>query len=65
MGYNVVQLLAALDLDSNHQPLDHGKMTAVIGYKRLILLISATPYLFLVRWETICPSGVCWVYQSC
>ena len=36
-GYNVVQLLAALDLDSSHQPLDHGKMTAVIRYK--------TPYL--------------------
>ena len=37
-GYDVVQLLAALDLDSSHQPLDHGKMTAVIRYK--------TPYFF-------------------
>ena len=32
-GYDVVQLLAALDSDSNYQPLDHGKMTAVIRYK--------------------------------
>ena len=37
-GYDVVQLLAALDLDSSHQPLDHEKMTAVIRYK--------TPYFF-------------------
>ena len=29
-GYDFDQLLAALDLDSSHQPLDHGKMTAVI-----------------------------------
>ena len=36
-GYDVVQLLAALGLDSSHQPLDHGKMTAVIRYR--------TPYL--------------------
>ena len=31
--YDVVQLLAALYLDSSHQPLDHGKMTAVIRYR--------------------------------
>ena len=37
-GYDVVQLLAALDLDSSRQLLDHGKMTAVIRYK--------TPYFF-------------------
>ena len=49
-GYDVVQLLAALDLDSSHQPLDHGKMTVVIRYKHLILLISTTPYLFILRW---------------
>ena len=32
-GYDVVQLLAALDLDSSHQSLDHGKMTAIIRYR--------------------------------
>ena len=36
-GYNVVQLLAALNLVSSDQLLDHGKMTSVIRYK--------TPYL--------------------
>ena len=39
--YNVVQLLATLDLDSSHQPLDHGKMTAVIRYR--------TPYFIKKR----------------
>ena len=32
-GYDVVQILATLDLDSSHQPLDHGKITPVIRYK--------------------------------
>lgn len=36
-GYDFVQLITALDLDPNKQPLDHGKMTAVIHYR--------TPYL--------------------
>ena len=40
-GYDVVQPLAALDLYSIHQPLDHGKMTAIIWYK--------TPYLINKR----------------
>ena len=39
--YDFVQLLADLDLDSSHQPLDHGKMTSVIRYK--------TPYLINTR----------------
>ena len=32
-GYDVMQLMATLDLDSNRQPLDHCKMTAVICYR--------------------------------
>ena len=32
-GYDVFQLLAAFDLDSTHQPLNHGKMIAAIWYK--------------------------------
>ena len=40
-GYDVVQILASLDLDSSHQSLDHGKVTAVIRYK--------TPYLINKR----------------
>ena len=32
-GYNVVQLMATLDLDTTNQPPDHGKMTAVIRYR--------------------------------
>ena len=32
-GYDVVQILATLDLNSSHQPLDHGKITPVIRYK--------------------------------
>ena len=36
-GYDVVQLMAALGLDTKKQPLDHGKMTIVIRYR--------TPYL--------------------
>ena len=35
--YDVVQLMVVLDLDTTKQPLDHGKMTAVIHYR--------TPYL--------------------
>ena len=35
--YNVVKLLAALDLDMSQQPVEHGHMTAVIRYR--------TPYL--------------------
>ena len=31
--FDIVHLLSDLDLDSNHQPLDHGKMTAVIRYR--------------------------------
>ena len=38
-----VQLLAALDLDSSHQPLDHGKMTAVIRYKTPYLINKCDP----------------------
>ena len=36
-GYDVVKLLAALDLDTSQQPVEHGHMTAVIRYR--------TPYL--------------------
>ena len=31
-GYDIVQLMYVLDLDTNKQPLDHGKLTAVILY---------------------------------
>ena len=31
-GYDVVQLMTALDLYITKQPLDHGKMTTVIRY---------------------------------
>ena len=36
-GYDVVKLLAALDLGTSQQPVEHGHMTAVIRYR--------TPYL--------------------
>ena len=39
--YDEVKLLAALDLDSSQQPLDHGNITAVIRYR--------TPYLINKR----------------
>ena len=43
MGHNVVQLLIALYLDSSHQPLDYGKMTAVIRYKTPYFLNKRDP----------------------
>ena len=45
-GYEVVQLLAALDFDSSHQPLDHGKMTAVIRYKTPYFINKRDPSFF-------------------
>ena len=42
-GYDVVQLLAALDLDSSHQPLDHWKMTVGIRYKTNYCLNKRDP----------------------
>ena len=45
-GYDVVQVLATLDLDSSHQPLDHGKMTTVIRYKTPYFINKRDP-LFL------------------
>ena len=35
--YEVVQLLAALDLDIESKPTTHGQMTAVIHYHTIIL----------------------------
>ena len=32
-GYDAVQILASLNLNSSHQPLDYGKVTAVVRYK--------------------------------
>ena len=42
-GYNVFQLLVALDLDSSHQPLDYGKMTAVIRYRTPYFINNRDP----------------------
>ena len=42
-GYDVVQLLAALDLDSSHQSLDHGKMTAIIRYRTPFFINKRDP----------------------
>ena len=43
-SYDVVQNLATLNLDSSHQPLDHGEMIAVIRYR--------TPY-FINKWDPL------------
>ena len=42
-GYDVFQLLAALHLDSRHQPLDHGKIKVVIRYKTLYFINKRDP----------------------
>ena len=42
-GYNAVQLLAALNLVSSDQLLDHGKMTSVIRYKTPYLINKCDP----------------------
>ena len=44
--YDVVKLLAALDLDTSQQPLEHGNMTAVIMYHTPYLVNKREP-LFL------------------
>ena len=41
--YDVVQLLAALDLKGTHQPVHHGSMTAVIRYRTPYLINNTSP----------------------
>ena len=41
--YDVVQILAALDLKGTSQPIDHGSMTAVIRYKTPYLIHNSDP----------------------
>jgi len=64
-GYDVVQLLAALDLDSSHQLLDHWKMTVGIRYKTPYFMNKRDPFSFLLLWDTMFPSIVFWDYQHC
>ena len=45
-----MQLMAALDLDSSQQPLNHRKMTAVIRYHTPYLIKNRDPFLFLLLW---------------
>ena len=45
-GYDVMQLMATLVLDSNKQPLDHGKMTAVICHRTSYLVNNRDPLFF-------------------
>ena len=47
-GYNVVQFLEALDLDSNQWPLDHGEMSVVIRYRNPYLIKKWDLHLFLL-----------------
>ena len=42
-GYDVVQLMAALDLNTTKQPLDNGKMTALIRYRTPYLVNNIDP----------------------
>ena len=42
-GYDVVQLMAALDRDSSQQPLDHGEMTVVFRYRAPYLINNCDP----------------------
>ena len=41
--YEVVQLMAALDLNTTKQPLDNGKMTALIRYRTSYLVNNIDP----------------------
>ena len=41
--YDLVEILAALDLKRTSQPVDHGSMTAVIRYKTLYLIHNIDP----------------------
>ena len=42
--YDVVQILAALDLKGTSQPVDHGSMAAVIRYKTPCLIHNTDPF---------------------
>ena len=42
-GYDVVQLMTALDLDSSQQLLDYGKMSVDIRYRSLYLINNRVP----------------------
>ena len=42
-GYDGVQLMAALDLNTTKQPLDNGKMTALIRYRTPYLVNNIDP----------------------
>ena len=42
-GYDVFQLLAALDLKGTHQPVDHGSMAVIIRYKTPYLIYNTSP----------------------
>ena len=41
--YDVVQLLAALDLKETNQPVNHSSMTAVILYRTQYLIDNTSP----------------------
>ena len=43
--YNVVQILAALDLKGTSQPVDNGSMTAVIRYETPCLIHNTDPFI--------------------
>ena len=63
--YDVVQLLAALGLDSSHHSLDHGKRTAVIRYKTTYFINKRDPSYIYISLGKDFSSGVCWDYQVC
>ena len=44
LDYDVVKLLAALDLDTSQQPVEHGHMTAVIRYRTPYLVNKRDPF---------------------
>ena len=62
--YNVVQLLATLDLNSSHQPLDHGSMIAVIRYRTPYFIKKRDPlFIYFAIGNNISLRCVCWDYQ--
>ena len=48
--YDIVQLLAALDLDIIQQPSNYGKMNTIIRYRIPYLI-----YLFILLYVTVFP----------
>ena len=43
--YDIVQILAALDLKGTSQPVNYGRMTAVIRYKTSYLINNTDPFI--------------------